>query len=59
VYPLDPATSLNPEDDSVYPKRWMYPTDEQTKNPENYQNAINRQYNGFDGINQVPWYLKD
>ncbi len=59
VYPLDPATSLNPEDDSVYPKRWMYPTDEQTKNPENYQKAINSQYNGYDGINQVPWYLKD
>ncbi len=59
VYPLDPATSLNPEDDSVYPKRWMYPTDEQTKNPENYQKAIDSQYNGYDGINQVPWYLKD
>ena len=59
VYPLDPATSLNPEDDSVYPKRWMYPTDEQTKNPVNYQQAINSQYNGYDGINQVPWYLKD
>jgi hypothetical protein len=37
----------------------MYPTDEQTKNPENYQQAINSQYNGYDGINQVPWYLKD
>ena len=58
VYPLNPATSLNPEDPAVYPKRWMYPTDEQTKNPENYLKAINEQYGGFDGINQVPWYLK-
>jgi len=58
VYPIDPATSLNPEDPSVYPKRWMYPTDEQTKNPENYLKAIADQYDGFDGINKTPWYLK-
>ncbi|WP_153637652.1 SusD/RagB family nutrient-binding outer membrane lipoprotein [Prolixibacter sp. NT017] len=58
VYPLNPSTSLNPDDPTVYPKRWMYPTDEQTKNPVNYQKAIDEQYNGYDGINQVPWYLK-
>lgn len=58
VYPLNPSTSLNPEDPAIYPKRWMYPTDEQTKNPENYQKAIDEQYGGYDGINQVPWWLK-
>jgi hypothetical protein len=58
VYPLDPTTSLNPEDPTKYPKRWMYPTDEQTKNPINYQQAIDEQYNGFDGINQIPWWLQ-
>jgi hypothetical protein len=58
VYPLNPSTSLDPDDPTVYPKRWMYPTDEQTKNPVNYQKAIDEQYNGYDGINQVPWYLK-
>ncbi len=58
VYPLDPSTSLNPEDPTKYPKRWMYPTDEQTKNPENYQQAIDEQFGGYDGINQVPWWLK-
>lgn len=58
VYPLNPSTSLNPEDPTKYPQRWMYPTDEQTKNPENYQKAIDEQYNGYDGINQVPWWLK-
>ena len=57
-YPLDPSTSLNPDDPTVYPKRWMYPTDEQTKNPVNYQKAIDDQFGGYDGINQVPWYLK-
>lgn len=57
-YPLDPSTSLNPEDPTVYPKRWMYPTDELTKNPDSYQKAIDEQFNGYDGINQVPWYLQ-
>jgi hypothetical protein len=58
VYPLDPSTSLNPEDPSKYPKRWMYPSDELTKNPVNYQKAIDEQFDGYDGINQVPWWLK-
>lgn len=57
-YPLDPTTSLNPDDTSVYPKRWKYPESEQTTNPVNYQKAIDDQYNGFDGINQIPWYLQ-
>ncbi len=58
VYPLDPSTSLNPEDPAKYPQRWMYPTDEQTKNPDNYQKAIDEQFGGYDGINQTPWWLK-
>ena len=57
-YPLDPATSLNPDDTSVYPKRWKYPTSEQTTNPENYQKAIDDQYDGYDGVNKTPWYLQ-
>lgn len=57
AYPLDPTTSLNPDDPTVYPKRWKYPTDEATKNPENYLKAIS-DLGGFDGINIVPWYLQ-
>jgi hypothetical protein len=57
-YPLDPNTNLNPDDRTTYPKRWMYPTSEQTANPENYQKAIDSQYGGYDGINKVPWYLQ-
>ncbi len=57
-YPLNPATSMNPDDPTVYPKRWKYPLSEQTTNPVNYQKAIDEQYGGFDGINQVPWYLQ-
>ena len=58
VYPLDASTCMNPDDKTTYPKRWMYPTGEQTANPENYHKAIDEQYGGYDGINQVPWYLK-
>ncbi len=58
VLPLDPATSLNPEDNTLYPKRLKYPTAEITTNPGNYQAAIDSQYGGFDGINKVPWYLQ-
>ncbi|WP_159018850.1 SusD/RagB family nutrient-binding outer membrane lipoprotein [Algibacter sp. L3A6] len=57
-YPLDPATSLNPDDTSVYPKRWKYPVSEQTTNPDNYQKAIDDQFDGYDGINKTPWYLQ-
>jgi len=57
-FPLDPATSMDPDDPTVFPKRWKYPTDEQVKNPENYNKAINDQYGGYDGINKVPWWLQ-
>ncbi len=58
LFPLDPATSMNPDDNSVYPKRWKYPTSELTTNSVNYQNAIDDQFGGYDGINEVPWWLK-
>lgn len=57
-FPLNPATSMNPDDKNVYPKRWKYPTDEQVRNPENYKKAIDEQYSGYDGINEIPWWLK-
>jgi hypothetical protein len=57
-FPLDPATSMNPEDKNVFPKRWMYPTSEQTTNPDNYNKAIKDQFGGYDAINAVPWWLK-
>ena len=57
-FPLDPTTSMNPDDKTVYPKRWKYPTSEQVTNPENYQKAIDDQFSGYDGINAIPWWLK-
>lgn len=58
LFPLDPATSMNPDDKSVYPKRWKYPTSELVANPVNYKKAVDEQYGGYDGINQVPWWLQ-
>lgn len=58
AFPLDPATSMNPEDPNVYPKRWKYPTSELTTNADNYNAAVQEQYGGFDGINKVPWWLQ-
>lgn len=57
-FPLDPATSMNPDDKTLYPHRWKYPTDEQVTNPVNYKKAIDEQYGGYDGINGIPWYLQ-
>jgi hypothetical protein len=59
LFPLDPATSMNPDDKNVYPKRWKYDTGEQVTNPLNYKKAVDEQYSGYDGINQVPWYLQN
>jgi hypothetical protein len=58
AFPLNPATSLNPDDVKVYPKRWKYPTRELTSNTENYNKAVQEQFDGYDGINKVPWWLK-
>jgi len=57
LFPLDPATSMNPDDKTKYPKRWKYPTDEQVSNPDNYNAAISA-LGGYDGINIVPWWLQ-
>lgn len=58
VYPMDPTTNLNQDNKNVYPKRWYYPTSEQTTNPDNLLKAINEQFGGNDATDQVPWYLK-
>nr|WP_121271340.1 SusD/RagB family nutrient-binding outer membrane lipoprotein [Pedobacter schmidteae] len=58
VLPLDPATNMNPDDKTLYPKRWKYDVGEQVTNPVNYKQAIDSQYGGYDGINGIPWYLQ-
>ena len=57
-YILNPATNLNNDNSSVFPKRWGYPPSEETTNPINYQKAVDEQYGGVDNSMGVPWYLQ-
>lgn len=57
-YKLDPVTSLNQDNPNQFPKRWYYPNNEVTTNPENYQKAVDEQFGGVDNTMQTPWYLK-
>lgn len=40
------------------PRRWQYPVDEQTYNPANYKDAIQRQFGGTDDIYADSWLTK-
>jgi len=57
-YVLNPVTSLNQDNPNEFPKRWYYPNNEVTTNPENYQKAVDEQFGGIDNTMQTPWYLK-
>jgi len=43
---------------SRIPRRWQYPVDEQTYNPNNYQSALKNQFGGTDDLNQDTWLTK-
>lgn len=58
VYPLDPATNMNPEGNTKYWTRLKYDQGELVTNPDNYSKAVAEQYGGFDGITQIPWWQK-
>ena len=55
--PIDPQTNMNEVKDQL-PLRWMYPEDEYSRNRENIEEAINRQFGGNDTPNDVMWLLK-
>lgn len=57
-FPINPASNENVPGDKL-PVRWMYPSDEINYNGENVTEAIERQYNGNDNVNQLMWLLKD
>ena len=40
------------------PRRWQYPVDEQTYNPDNYRAALQSQFGGTDDLNQDTWLTK-
>lgn len=57
-FPINPATSLNENNRSAIPMRWLYPGTETNYNRENLIEALNRQYDGYDEINKLMWVLK-
>jgi hypothetical protein len=56
--PINPNTNLNSVTNQIT-LRWMYEQREYDVNRTNLQNALNSQYNGEDGGNQIMWMLKD
>ena len=40
------------------PRRWQYPVTERTTNTTNYQEAVQRQFEGQDDINRDLWMLQ-
>ena len=57
VLPINPNTNLNTEKDKI-PTRWMYPEAEFSYNPDNANEAVQRQYNGSDDVNKLMWILQ-
>jgi hypothetical protein len=55
--PINPATSLNLVSDRM-PMRIRYPSSELSNNREHLEEAVQRQFNGFDDENQLMWLLK-
>lgn len=57
-FPINPLTSLNENKRTALPMRWLYPTNEGTRNQDNLLKALQQQYNGVDEVNQLMWLLK-
>lgn len=55
--PINPATNLNTMSDRM-PVRWMYDQREYDYNRDNVVEAVQRQYNGNDDVNEWMWLLK-
>jgi hypothetical protein len=55
--PINPETNRNSVPDRM-PVRWMYENNEYNYNRENVQEAVQRQFNGNDDVNELMWILK-
>lgn len=57
-FPINPETSLNQNKKDALPVRWLYPGSETSVNRANLEEALNRQFDGYDEINKIMWVLK-
>lgn len=60
-FPVNPNTNLNPNPNfkDKIPVRWTYPGNESNDNQKNLEEALKRQYDGYDDVNRIMWILKD
>jgi hypothetical protein len=56
--PINPESNLNSIPDKM-PVRWLYAQEEYQYNRENVLEAVQRQFNGNDEVNQLMWILKE
>jgi hypothetical protein len=57
--PINPETTMNHgEDKTKMQLRYKYPASELSYNQDNLQEAVNRQFNGFDDENQAMWLIQ-
>ncbi|MCD7936625.1 MAG: SusD/RagB family nutrient-binding outer membrane lipoprotein [Tannerellaceae bacterium] len=57
VLPINPNTNQNTISDRI-PVRYMYHDSEYSYNRENLEEALKRQFNGNDEVNELMWILK-
>lgn len=57
-FPVNPESNENIPADKL-PVRWMYPQEELNYNSENVNEAISRQYDGNDNVNEAMWILQE
>lgn len=55
-WPINEQTNLNSIPSKI-PVRWMYPSNELSYNRQNVEEAIARQFNGNDDVNELMWIL--
>jgi hypothetical protein len=57
-FPINPATNLNENNPNGMPMRWLYPSSETDYNRENLEEALDRQFDGYDEVNKLMWILR-
>jgi hypothetical protein len=57
-FPINPATNLNENNSNGMPMRWLYPSSETDYNRENLEEALDRQFDGYDEVNNLMWILR-
>ena len=55
--PINEQTNLNSIPSKI-PVRWLYPSNELSYNRQNVEEALYRQFNGNDNVNELMWILK-